>query len=54
MIAQIFLMRAAVETSAAGEAEPRHPDAHAGRQPVDAIAQRLDAADDFLWPGMIG
>ncbi len=48
MIAEIFPAFAAVAATAAGPAEPGNADAHAGRKRVNAGADGIDPADDFV------
>ncbi len=47
-IAQVFPSRHAIGTDAAGMAEPRNADALTHAQPLDALPDRIDPADDLV------
>src|SRR5262249_11508682 len=47
-IAEVFAAAPAIPAHPAGMAEPRHPDALALREAVDAVADGGDAADDLV------
>ena len=48
MVAEVFALRAAERAFAAGPAEPRDADTLARAEAFDAVAELLDAADDFV------
>ena len=48
VVAEILLAAAAIEARAVGRAEPRHADAVADGEALDARAERRDLADDLV------